>query len=279
MRWSVLSSRREFLRTGAAAMIGADLTARRAAASGAAQSGGSNSRFPSVKALVFDTFGTVVDWRSSVTQEVEALAKRKGLTLDGAKFADAWRAGYGPSMDRVRTGELPWTKLDRLHRMTLDKILVDFGVTGLSETEIDSLNRAWHRLRPWPDAVPGLTRLKKRFIIAPLSNGNISLMTDMAKHAGLPWDCILGAELAHHYKPDREVYQSAADFLDLATGEIMMVAAHLGDLRAAKAAGLRTAFVVRPLELGPNGKPDLKADSNVDLSVKDFNDLASQLGA
>jgi 2-haloacid dehalogenase len=274
------SSRREFLQAGAVAMTAAELGFGRVAASSMFQSGGrSNSPVASVKALVFDTFGTVVDWRTSVTLEVEQLAKKKGLTVDAAKFADAWRAGYGPSMNRVRTGELPWTKLDRLHRMTLDKILIEFGITGLSETETDALNRAWHRLRPWPDAVAGLTRLKKRFIIAPLSNGNISLMTDMAKHSGLPWDCILGAELARHYKPDREVYQSAADILDLMPVEVMMVAAHLGDLRAAKGVGLRTAFVTRPLEYGPNGKSDLKADSTVDISAKDFNDLASQMGA
>ena len=261
-------------------MTGADFRFRRAAASAMSQSGGrSNSPVASVKALVFDTFGTVVDWRTSVTQEVEQLAKRKGLAVDGAKFADAWRAGYGPSMNRVRTGELPWTKLDRLHRMTLDRILIDFGINGLSEAETDALNRAWHRLRPWPDAVAGLTRLKKRFIVAPLSNGNVSLMTNMAKHSGLPWDCILGAELARHYKPDREVYQSAADFLDLMPAEVMMVAAHSGDLRAAKDAGLRTAFVTRPLEYGPNGKPDLKAAAQVDISAKDFNELASQRGA
>jgi len=182
-------------------------------------------------------------------------------------------------MNRVRTGELPWTKLDALHRMTLDRILPEFGITGLSDTEKDDLNRAWHRLRPWPDSAAGLGRLKKKFIIAPLSNGNIALMTDMAKHAGLPWDCVLGAELVRHYKPDREVYQSAADFLALSPGEVMMVAAHLGDLRAAKAVGLKTSFVARPLEYGPAGKPDLKADASVDLSAKDFNDLASQLGA
>src|SRR5258706_11456262 len=230
-----------------------------------------------VKALVFDTFGTVVDWRTSVAAEVAALAKQKGLAVDAAKFADAWRAGYGPSMNRVRSGELPWTKLDALHRMTLDRILVDFKIEGLSETEKQALNRAWHRLRPWPDAVAGLTRLKKKFTIAPLSNGNIALMTDMAKHAGLPWDCILGAELVRHYKPDREVYQSAADFLALQLGEVMMVAAHLGDLRAAKSVGLKTAFVTRPLEFGTNGKPDLTADASVDVSAKDFNDLASQV--
>ncbi len=266
--WFATISRRDFLRAGAAATVGAlgvDST--------------SAANITSVKALVFDTFGTVVDWRTSVTQEVERLARAKGLNLDGAKFADAWRAGYGPSMNRVRNGELPWTKLDDLHRMTLDKILTDFRITGLSETETAALNHAWHRLRPWPDAVAGLTRLKKKFIIAPLSNGNISLMTNLAKHAGLPWDCILGAELARHYKPDREVYQSAADILDLKPGDVMMVAAHLGDLRAAKNVGLTTAFVARPLEYGPKGTPDLKADSSVDVSAKDFNDLAGQLGA
>jgi len=252
---------------------------RKIAAASQQTGGRLNPQLASVKALVFDVFGTVVDWRTSVTQEVEALAKRKGLTVEGAKFADAWRAGYGPSMNRVRTGELPWTKLDDLHRMTLNKILVEFGITGLSETETDALNRAWHRLRPWPDSVSGLTRLKKNFVIAPLSNGNISLMTDMAKHAGLPWDCILGAELVRHYKPDREVYQSAADFLDLKPADVMMVAAHLGDLRAAQAVGLKTAFVTRPLEFGPTRKPDLKADFPVDISSKDFNDLAGQLGA
>jgi 2-haloacid dehalogenase len=163
--------------------------------------------------------------------------------------------------------------------MVLDKILVDFGITSLSESETADLNRAWHRLRPWPDAVSGLTRLKRKYTIAPLSNGNIALMTAMAKHSGLPWDCILGAELVRHYKPDPEVYQSAADFLFLKTEEVMMVAAHSGDLRAAKAVGLRTAFVARPLEFGPAGKPDLKADAAADISAKDFNDLASQLDA
>jgi len=264
-------------------MFGVELVADRAAASGLAQTG----RPPtfaagSVKALVFDTFGTVVDWRTSVTQEVAQLAMRKGLRVDAEKFADAWRAGYAPSMNRVRTGELPWTKLDRLHRMILDKLLVDFGIVGLSQAETDMFNRAWHRLRPWPDAVAGLTRLKRKFIIAPLSNGNIALMTNMAKYAGLPWDCILGAELARHYKPDPEVYQSAADFLDLPANEVMMVAAHLNDLRGAKAVGLRTAFVARPDEYGHgpgSRKPDLTPDDSVGLSARDFRHLAAQLGA
>lgn len=231
-----------------------------------------------VKALVFDTFGNVVDWRGSVAQDVAQLAKRKGFTIDVEKFADTWRAGYGPSMNRVRNGELPWTKLDDLHRMILDKLLVDFKITGLTEAEVDNLNRAWHRLHPWPDAVSGLTRLKKKFVIAPLSNGNIGLMTNLAKFGGLPWDCILGAELVKHYKPDPIVYQSAAELLGLKRAEVVMVAAHLGDLRAAKAEGLQTAFVTRPKEFGPNGKPDLKGDASVDLSATDFNDLASKMG-
>jgi len=262
-------SRRGFLESGTLSLMAlhsiADSTAAQTPAS--------------PKALVFDVFGTVVDWRTSVAAEVDALAKRKGFTVDGAKFADAWRAGYAPSMNRVRTGELPWTRLDALHRMTLDRILTEFSIAGLTEAEKDALNRAWHRLRPWPDSVSGLTKLKKKFIIAPLSNGNIALMTDMARNAGLPWDCVLGAELVRHYKPDREVYQSAADFLDLQPADVMMVAAHLGDLRGAKTVGLKTAFVARPLEYGPAGKPDLKADASVDVSAKDFNDLASQLGA
>ena len=231
------------------------------------------------KALVFDVFGTVVDWRTSVAREVEDLAKRKGLRVDGAAFADAWRAGYAPTMDRVRRGELPWTKLDRLHRVILEGIVAGFGLDGLSEAERETLNRAWHRLQPWPDAVPGLIRLKRKFTIAPLSNGNISLVTDMARHAGLPWDCVLGAELVRHYKPDPEVYRSAAEFLDVRPAEVMMVAAHLRDLRAAKAEGLQTAFVVRRDEFGPNGKPDLVADDSVDITVRSFDDLASQLGA
>jgi 2-haloacid dehalogenase len=163
--------------------------------------------------------------------------------------------------------------------MMLDPLLVQFGITGLSDGERDALNRAWHRLRPWPDAVAGLTRLKAKFIIAPLSNGNLALMTNLAKFAGLPWDCILGAELARHYKPDREVYQSAADFLDLKPEEVMMVAAHSGDLRAAAEVGLKTAFVTRLQEFGSDGKPDRSAASPVDIAATDFLDLAAQMGA
>jgi 2-haloacid dehalogenase len=231
-----------------------------------------------IKALVFDVFGTVVDWRTSISREVQELVESKGLMIDATKFADAWRAGYVPSMNRVRAGEIPWTKLDQLHRMTLDKLLIEFGLDELSESERSQLNRAWHRLQPWPDSVSGLTRLKKHFIIAPLSNGNVSLITEMAKHAELPWDCILGAELARHYKPDPQVYLTAVEFLDLTPDDVMMVAAHVGDLQAARHVGLKTAFVVRPSEYGPAGKPDLDAPF-ADISARDFNDLADQLGA
>jgi 2-haloacid dehalogenase len=270
-------SRRTWLQASVMGPVGAAMW--HTAAEALPQGGrGARPETASVKALVFDVFGTVVDWRTAVAREVEQLAHRTQLTIDGAKFADAWRAGYGPSMNRVRSGELPWTRLDDLHRMTLDKILGDFGMTSLNADEKNDLNRAWHRLDPWPDTVAGLTRLKQRFIIAPLSNGNIALMTDLAKHARLPWDCILGAELVRHYKPDHEVYESAADFLNLPRGEVMMVAAHLGDLRAAKAVGLKTAFVTRPHEFGASGKPDLQADASVDVSATDFNDLARHLG-
>ena len=232
-----------------------------------------------MKAIVFDVFGTVVDWRTSVAREVEALAQRKGWTIDGAAFADAWRAQYVPAMNRVRTGELPWTTLDDLHRMSLDRLVIEFGLAGLSDAETNELNRAWHRLQPWPDVVTGLTRLKRRFVIAPLSNGNIALMTNLARNALLPWDCILGAELVRRYTPDPEVYRSAAEFLDLQPAQVMMVAAHLSDLRAAKAEGLQTTFVVRPHEYGPNRAPDLTPDASVDVTVRDLNELADRLGA
>jgi 2-haloacid dehalogenase len=267
------TNRRGFLELGSIAILGAASFDRvEAATTPAADSG-----LTAVKALTFDTFGTVVDYRSTIIAEGEALGKRKSLKVDWARFADAWRTGYAPSMDRVRKGEIPWTRLDTLHRMTLDKLLVDFSITGLSEQETDHLNRVWHRLTPWPDAVAGLTRLKKRFIIAPLSNGNLALLTNMAKHAGLPWDCILGAELARHYKPDKETYLTAAELLDLTPPEIMMVAAHQADLAAASALGFRTAFVPRPRE-GPNGEKNFTPDPRWDIVAVDFNALAARLG-
>jgi 2-haloacid dehalogenase len=232
----------------------------------------------SLKALTFDVFGTVVDWRGTIIREGMAFGTEHGLSVDWAAFADAWRGGYRPSMDRVRRGELPWTNIDALHRMILDALLDRFGITGLSEADKDHLNRAWHRLDPWPDTVEGLTRLRRGFIIATLSNGNVALLTNMAKHAGLPWDCILSAELAKHYKPDPEAYRTAAALLGLRPEQVMMVAAHKGDLRAAQAVGLRTAFVTRPHEFGPEHTPDTSPDPAFDIHARDFGDLADQLG-
>ena len=275
--------RRDFLQAGWAAFLGLPLATFYAPkARGAVQAtkeGKAKLDPSSVKALTFDVFGTVADWRSSIIREATQLGQSKGIKADWARFADAWRAGYGPAMDRVRRGELPWTNLDALHRMILDRLLTEFGITGLSEAEKDQLNRVWHRLTPWPDAVGGLTRLRRRFIVATLSNGNVALLTNMAKNAGLPWDCILSSELAKRYKPNKEVYQMAADLLGLRPEQVMMVAAHKGDLRAARAVGFQTAFVPRPLEFGPDRKPDVTPDPSFDVVASDFNDLADQLGA
>ena len=232
----------------------------------------------SIKAIVFDVFGTIVDWRGSIIEEGTAWGKARQLNIDWASFADRWRAGYGPAMNRVRTGDLPWTRLDELHRMILDQLLKEFKIEGLTEAEKDHWNRVWHRLKPWPDCVTGLTRLRKRFVIAPLSNGNIALMTDMAKNSGLPWDAILGAELVRHYKPDREVYLSAPDFLGLKPEEVMMGAAHSADLQAARGCGLHTGFIYRPNELGPGGKIEKVNPGDFDIVSTDTIDLAKQLG-
>ena len=234
-------------------------------------------RVPAVKALAFDVFGTVVDWRGSIIREGRLLGRRKKLRVDWAAFADAWRAGYRPAMARVRSGALPWTRIDDLHRMILDELLPRFGIRGLTEDEIAHFNRAWHRLRPWPDARAGLARLKRRHVIATLSNGNVALLTNMAKHAGLPWDCILSAEVVRHYKPDPETYLGAADLLGVKPQELMMVAAHKDDLRAARACGLKTAYVTRPREYGPGAKADVSREPAFDLHARDFLDLAWQL--
>jgi 2-haloacid dehalogenase len=232
-----------------------------------------------VRALAFDTFGTVVDWRSSVIAELEAFGRSLGVQRDWAAFADDWRAGYPPAMDRVRRGELPWTKLDGLHRMILVDLLAEAGLEGVPDAAVDHLNRAWHRLDPWPDAVAGLTRLKARFVITTLSNGNVSLLTNMAKRAALPWDCVISAELFGHYKPDPEVYLGCADLLDVAPDELMLVAAHPSDLRGARRAGLLTAYVDRPLEYGQSRPPRKITDGEFDVMARDFLDLADQLGA
>lgn len=231
-----------------------------------------------VRALVFDVFGTVVDWRSSIVEEGRIFTQFTGIDVDWARFADGWRHKYGPSMDRVRKGAAPWQNLDALHRASLEELLTEFGVTSLPEEHKDRLNRVWHRLQPWPDSVPGLTRLRTRYTLATLSNGNVALLTNMAKHAGLPWDCILSAELVRAYKPDPAVYQMAADLLGLHPTEIMMVAAHQGDLRAAASVGLRTAFVPRPLEWGPDFKVDVTPDPSFNVVAADFGELAGILG-
>ena len=206
-----------------------------------------------IKALTFDVFGTVVDWRASIIREGQLLAARKGYDIDWASFADSWRSGYGPAMNRVRNGDLPWTKIDDLHRMILDELVLD--------------------------TVAGLNRLKTKFVITTLSNGNVSLLTNMAKNAGLPWDAILSAELAGHYKPDPEAYLKAVDLLSLQPEQVMMVAAHPGDLRAAARVGLRTAYVIRPLERGPGRPVNTNPDGEFDYTASDFLDLAVQLGA
>ena len=232
-----------------------------------------------IRALTFDVFGTVVDWHGSVAREVRALAARKSVRVNAVKFTKAWRAGYRPSMDRVRSGELPWTKIDVLHRMILDELLQQFRIAdALTEEEKVHLNLVWHRLKPWPDAVRGLKRLKSRYIIATLSNGNTGLLVNMAKWGRLPWDCIFSSETFHHFKPDPEMYLGAADALDLEPHQVMMVASHKHDLRAAAKHGLKTAFIKRPHEYGRNTNPDLEPEAEFTYNAESFIDLADQLG-
>jgi 2-haloacid dehalogenase len=276
------AARRDFISAGAASValgtVGT-LSAGVTPAHGVEKQPGAG--LEDVKALTFDVFGTVVDWRGSIIREGQLLGQRKGIQRDWPKFADGWRAGYQPAMKRVRSGEIAWTNIDGLHRLILNDLMVQFDIQGLSEGEIDHLNRAWHRLSPWPDAVGGLNRLKTRYVLATLSNGNVSLLVNMAKNAGLPWDCVLSAENFGHYKPDAEVYLGAAKLLGLEPGQVMMTAAHMGDLLAAKKLGLRTALVTRPLEYGPDKKADTAADGEgvVDVVAADFIDLAEKLRA
>ena len=237
------------------------------------------SRSENIKLLAFDVFGTVVDWRSSVIAESEQLGKAKGLNIDWPAFADAWRSIYRPYMDKVQNGELPWTKLDDLHRVMLAETLKKFGIQNLSDDETEHLNRVWHRLEPWSDSVPGLQRLKSRFVIAPLSNGNISLLTHMAKNARLPWDCILSAENVRRYKPDPSVYLLAPQLFDLKPEQVMMVAAHEHDLQSARMHGLRTAYIHRPLEHGPGKASEIPPGDRYDIVANDFLELADRLSA
>ena len=225
------------------------------------------------KILAFDVFGTVVDWHGSIAAEVRQLYPE----VDGDALALAWREGYQPAMQRVRSGELGWTRIDDLHRLILDSILPRFGLGDLPENERRTLNRVWHRLNPWPDVVEGLSRLKRRHIITTLSNGNIGLLTDMAKHGELPWDCVLSAEVFRAYKPDPRTYLGVADVFDVAPSEVMMVAAHQDDLAAARACGLLTAYVERPLEFGAARPKDVSPAAENTLHARDFIDLARQL--
>ncbi len=227
-----------------------------------------------IRALLFDVFGTVVDWRTSIIAEGEALGARHGIFVEWDRFADRWRAMYQPAMEQVRSGARPWTVLDVLHRESLDKLLKEFGIADLDEAARDHFNRAWHRLRPWPDAVEGLRRMKSRHIIATCSNGNVALIVNMAKHAGLPWDMVLGAEVTRHYKPQPEAYLESARLLGLEPAECCMVAAHNGDLVAAGALGFATAFVPRPTEYGPEQDFNLVAENAYSYVARDFIELA-----
>ena len=233
-----------------------------------------------LKALCFDVFGTVVDWRGSLIAQARELGARKGISGDWERLVDEWRAGYQPAMQRVRSGAVPWTHLDALHRQTLDRLLGELGIAGLDEADKEWLNLGWHRLNGWPDAAPGLTRLKRKYVIATLSNGNVRLLVEMGKYAGLPWDTILSAELVHHYKPDPETYRSAIEFLGMGDPTaVMMVAAHNGDLANAASHGMQTAFVARPQEYGPRQARDTKAEHAFTVVARDFEDLATRLGA
>jgi 2-haloacid dehalogenase len=229
-----------------------------------------------IKVLFFDVFGTLVDWRGSVARDARSILSPLGADLDGEAFADAWRAEYQPAMDEVRSGKLPFSKLDILHRRNLDRILERFGLARIDEATRVELNLAWHRLDAWPDTTPGLARLRKRFRLAPCSNGNISIMADLARRNGWVWDAIVGAELARDYKPKPVVYLCAAAAFDCAPQEAMMVAAHSSDLAAAAASGLRTAFVARPDEFGP-GKGESQPSVPVDISVESLTALADAL--
>jgi 2-haloacid dehalogenase len=226
----------------------------------------------------------VVDWRGSLIGELTAFEAARGIVAGGAavdwtRLVDAWRAAYVPSMDRVRRRELPWTILDDLHRASLDRLVADHGIAGLTDADLSHINRGWHRLHPWPDSVAGLTRLKARYIIAPLSNGNVALLVNMAKYAGLPWDMVCGADLFGRYKPDPETYLGACRLLGLPPAQVMMAAAHNGDLHAARRCGLKTAFLGRPTEYGPRQVNDLAADSDWTVVAGDINDLATQMGS
>lgn len=271
------SSRRDFLqRLSATALVAAVATPLATQSTRSAAQTGTN--MDNVKALIFDVFGTVVDWRTGVARESKSILGPLGYKLDWIAFADAWRAEYQPGMEEVRSGKIPFSKLDVIHRRMLERIRTKFGLEKVEEPVLEKLNMAWHKLDGWKDSSAGLKRLKKKFMIAPCSNGNISLMVDLARRNDFPWDAILGAEIAGDYKPKPKVYLDSAAALGISPQETMMVAAHSGDLAAAGALGLRTAFVIRLDEFGPN-TGEKQAAQPVDVTAKSFMDLADKLGA
>ena len=232
-----------------------------------------------VSTLIFDVYGTVVDWRATIAEEGRALGQDKGLPdIDWEAFANAWRAGYQPAMERVRTGEQPWTTNDTLQRERLDEIVEEFGLKDLSEADKDAFNKVWHRLKPWPDSVSGLTRLKTKFTIGTLSNGSFFLLANMAKHSGLPWDFLLSGDNVRHFKPDPETYLGAVELFGGLAETVMLVAAHNDDLGAARSHGLKTAFVARPVEYGPDQTADLTAEDDWDIFSDSIDGVADALG-
>jgi 2-haloacid dehalogenase len=234
---------------------------------------------PTVQAIVFDVFGTVVDWRGSIARDLGAWGPTQGLQADWLRLADLWRARYQPQMQRVRGGEIAFRRLDDLHDECLDELLPALGLRAVTPAQRAHINRVWHRLDPWPDSVPGLTRLKRRHFIATLSNGNVALLANMARRAGLPWDHLFSAETFQRYKPDPDTYLGVARQLDLLPGQVMLVAAHNADLRAARACGLRTGFIPRPTEYGPAQAANLAAEEDWDVIAADLEDLAARMGA
>ena len=264
-------NRRELMWAGAAGALGT-LIPGFAAAPSAQPAQAATRGTVAPKAILFDCFGTLVQWRASIIAEGISWGTARGIQVDWAKFADRWRAGKGQEMGKVRRGELPWRNLDQLHRTILDRLLIEFKITGLTEAEKDNWNRVWHRLKPWPDTVPVLRRLKKKYTIAPLSNASFAMLTNMAKHADLPWDAILTAELARQYKTAPEAYLTAVELLGLKPADVMMAASHSFDLRAARQQRLLTGHINRP------GENDVAKPGDFDLVAADMNDFAAQLG-
>jgi len=236
------------------------------------------SELSSVKVMVFDTFGTVVDWRGSIIDDLGRWGTSEGVKADWPRLADAWRGRYEPQKERVRRGEISWTNLDELHYESLCSLLPEFGLSDLSESQRMHVNHVWHRLNAWPDSVAGLARLKTRYVIGPLSNGNVALLVNMAKHAGLPWDSVFSCELFQRYKPHPDTYLGVCRLMYASPSEVMMCAAHNYDLRAARSVGLRTAFFPRPSENGPGQTTDLVAEQEWDIVATDLKDLAKQMG-